>query len=155
MDAPTPWLIELLFLWSSSLSILGRAFAASPLLACIYLVFILAYAIGCFKLHHPDPVMFHSPLSVFNLFIFCTLQLSRFSNAQNPTSTTSQAGTPTTFRPIFTVPSSADFGMYIFQADSFCFGLRQGLRDMYREQNMINTPSSCLVARDVASKKGY
>lgn len=111
MDAPTPWLIEGVFLLSSSISILGRAFAIAPLLAFTYLFFLLAYAIGCFKLRPPSPVMFHSPLSIFNLFIFCTLQLSRFSNAQNAFSTTtSYAGTPTSFRPVFTVPSSADVG---------------------------------------------
>lgn len=111
MDAVTPWQIEAVFLLSSSLSILGRAFAIAPLLAFIYLLFVLAYAIGCFKLRQPDPIMFHSPLSVFNLFIFCTLQLSRFSNAQNAiSSTTSYPGTPTSFRPIYTLPSSADVG---------------------------------------------
>ena len=111
MDGATPWLIECVFLLSSSLSILGRAFAIAPLLAFIYLVFLLAYALGCFKLRPPDPIMFHSPLSIFNLFIFCTLQLSKFSNAQNAISTTtSYARTPTSFRPIFTVPSSADVG---------------------------------------------
>ena len=117
MDAPTPWLIEIVFLISSSLSILGRALAAAPLLAFIYLLFLLAYATGCFKLRQPpDPIMFHSPLSIFNLFIFCTLQLSRVSNAQNATSlTTSRTTTSTTYRPIFTVPSSADVGMYTFR----------------------------------------
>ena len=116
MDASPLWLrvIEAVFLLSSSVSILDRAFAAAPLLAFIYLAFIFAYAIGCFKLRPPDPIMFHSPLSIFNLFIFLTLQLSRFANAQKViTTTTTNAGTPTTFRPEFTVPSSADVGMCI------------------------------------------
>ena len=117
MDATTPWLIESVFLFSSSLSILGRAFAAAPLLAFIYLLFLLAYASGCVKLRTPNPSMFHYPLSIINLFIFCTLQLNRFSHAQDATLTTTlRAGTPTSFRSIFTVPSSADVGTYNFPA---------------------------------------
>ena len=114
MNAPTPWLVETVFLYSSSLSIFNRALAAAPLLAVIYLLFIFLYAIGCFKLRPPDPIMFHSPLSIFNLFIFCTLQLSRFANGQTATPTT------TSFRPIFTVPSSADVGMFTFPANPSC-----------------------------------
>ena len=107
MNTPTPWLVEVLFLFSSSISIFHRTLAAVPLLAFIYLLFLFAYAIGCFKLRPPNPIMFHSPLCIVNLFIFCTLLLSSFANAQNATSTT------TSFRPIFTVPASADVGMYL------------------------------------------
>ena len=103
--------IETVFLFSSSLSIFAQAFAIAPLLAFIYLVFILAYSLGAVKLRQPDPVMFRSPLTVFNLFIFCTLLLTKVSNAQDVTSTTTaSAGTPTSYRPIFTVPASADVG---------------------------------------------
>ena len=115
MNAPTPWLVEVLFLFSSSISIFYRTLAAAPLLAFIYLLFLFAYAIGCIKLRPPNPIMFHSPLCIFNLFIFCTLLLSRCANAQNATSLT------TTFRPIFTVPASADVGMYLFNRKSFLF----------------------------------
>ena len=147
MDASTPWLVECVFLLSSSISILDLAFAAAPLLALIYLVFILAYASGCFKLRTPNPRMFHSPLSVYNLFIFSTLQLNRFSNAQDVTSsTTLLAGRPTSFRPIFTVPPSADVGMYISLAFSSCFGPLHVLRDMLREPKTFAIPSSCLIA---------
>ncbi len=139
MDA-TPWLLEAIFLLSSSLTILGRAFQVAPLLAFLYLVFIFAYAVGCFKLRQPDPIMFQSPLSIFNLFIFITLQLSRITNAQDaiPTTTTSHAGTPTSFRPIFTVPSSADVGTYISPAYSSCFGPFHGLQDVFRKQNTLS-----------------
>lgn len=107
------------FLFSSSLSILARAFAIAPILGLIYLLVLLTYALGWLKLRPPlDPIMFNSPLSAFNLFIFCTLQLSRFSNAQHALSTT---GTPTSFRPIFTVPSAADVGMYTCPANLFLF----------------------------------
>ena len=105
MNAITPRLLETVFLFFTSLSILGRAFAIAPLLALIYLLCILAYATGCFKLRPPDLVMFNSPLSIFNLFIFCTLQLSRFSNAQDAVSTSS--------KPVFTVPSFADNGALV------------------------------------------
>lgn len=154
MDAPTPWLLEAVFLLFSSLTILGRAFATAPLLAFLYLIFILAYAIGCFRLRQPDPIMFRSPLSVCNLFIFCTLLLSTISNAQTAISTTtSHAGTPTTFRPIFTVPSSVDVGMYIFPANSAWFGPLHGLRNLYWEQKTLSTPPSCLIARNFIIKK--
>ena len=107
MNTPVPWLVEVLFLFSSSISIFYRILATAPLLASIYLLFLFAYAIGCIKLRPPHPIMFHSPLCIFNLFIFCTLLLGKFANAQNATLTT------TTFRPIFTVPASADVGMYL------------------------------------------
>ena len=114
MNTPTPWLVEVLFLFSSSISIFYRTLAAAPLLAFIYLLFLFTYAIGCIKLRPPNPIMFHSPLCIFNLFIFCTLLLSRFANAQNATSTT------TSFRPIFTVPASADVGMYLLTESRSC-----------------------------------
>lgn len=78
--------------------------------------------------------MFSHPLSVFNLFIFLTLQLSRVAHAQSPDKDTTSiqsaggatgaaplpthasqevteiSGTTTTFRPIFTVPTEAGTG---------------------------------------------
>ena len=113
MNAPTPWLVEILFLFSSSISIFYRILTAAPLLAFIYLICLFAYAIGYIKLRPPEPIMFHSPLCIFNLFIFCTLLLGKFAfaNAQNSTSVTT---TFTTFRPIFTVPAFADVGMYSY-----------------------------------------
>ena len=137
MDAPTtPWLIEISFLIYSSISIFGCALAAAPLLAFIYLLFLLAYLSGCFNLRPSQQIMFHSPFSIFNLFIFCTLQLSRFSNAQDaPSTTTTDAATPTTYRPIFTVPSSADTGMYTCSAISASPSLLDSLREMFPRPN--------------------
>ena len=114
MNNPTPWLVEVLFLFSSSISIFYRSLAVAPLLASIYLLFLFAYAIGCIKLRPPDPIMFQSPLCIFNLFIFCTLLLSGFANPQNTTSTPAT----TSFRPIFTVPASADVGMFCLSEKS-------------------------------------
>ena len=114
MNTPTPWLVEVLFLFSSSISIFYRTLAAAPLLAFIYLLFLFVYAIGYIKLRPPNPIMFHSPLCIFNLFIFCTLLLSRCANAQNATSIT------TSFRPIFTVPASADVGTYFLTESRSC-----------------------------------
>ena len=111
MNRATRRKVESVFLFSSSLSIFVQAFAIAPPLAFIYLVFILAYSLGTFKLRQPDPAMFRSPLTVFNLFIFSTLLLTKVSKAQDVT--TASAGTPTVYRPIFTVPASADFGAMV------------------------------------------
>ena len=78
--------------------------------------------------------MFYSPPTFFALVIFVTSQLSTFTTAQNPSATLTGGpadglvsatiltsatpgpetaeinGTPTTFRPLFTVPSAADYG---------------------------------------------
>lgn len=53
--------------------------------------------------------MFTPPLSSINSFVFFTLQLSWFVGAQTTTSVDVN-GTPTSFRPIFTVPSAAASG---------------------------------------------
>lgn len=144
MNATTLWRIEIFFLFSSSLSIFGRAFAFAPPLAYIYLLLILTYAIGCFKLRPPNPfIMFRSPLSLVNLFIFCTLQLSRFANAQHVTSTTTpDVRTLTTYRPIFTVPSPADIRMYTFLINVL------GFPKLYRMRSSRHT-------RRFASKKEH
>ena len=123
--------LEYIFLLSSSVSNVTRAAEISSLLAFVYIAFLLVYALGWLKLRQADPVMFHSPFTIFNFFIFFTLQLSRISLAQTTSaggaadglvsatvssSVTSAPnigdinGTPTTFRPIFTVPSAADVG---------------------------------------------
>ena len=155
MDAPTPWFLEIVFLISSSISIFSRALAAAPLLAFIYLLSLLAYALGCFKLRpSPDPIMFHSPLSLFNLFIFCTLQLSRLSNAQNATTTSLGAGTSTTYRPIFTVPSSADIGMYICAAISTLSRPLDRSRERSWGQTTFSPPLCCRSYLGIFLKEG-
>ncbi|KAL6713826.1 hypothetical protein ACLMJK_008320 [Lecanora helva] len=103
----------------------------APTLALIYLALLSAYALGFIKLRQPDPNMTHSPLTIFNIFIYVTLRLSSVTYAQttsggnadglasvsstapSPTAAPSSVdinGTPTSFREIFTVPSAADFG---------------------------------------------
>ena len=94
----------------------------APILALIYLAFIFAYLLGWIKLSRPNPNMTHSPLTVFNVFIYITLRLSIPTYAQSTaaagadglasvSSTASMAaapssveinGTPTSFREIFT-----------------------------------------------------
>ena len=78
--------------------------------------------------------MFSSPPAIFTLVVFVTSLLSSFTTAQSPSATQTSGdadslasatsltsvtptpetaelnGTPTTFRPLFTVPSAADYG---------------------------------------------
>ena len=94
---------------------------AVPSLALLYLAALLSYALGWIKLRPPHPNMTHSPLTLFNLFIYITLRLSTSTYAQTtaaggadglasvsstPTVTAAASsadlnGTPT-FREIFT-----------------------------------------------------
>ena len=94
----------------------------APLLAFIYLALLLAYAIGWIKLRQPNPNMTHSPLILFNLFVYITLRLSSSTYAQTnvaggadglaslsstpsitaAASTAAINGTPTSFRQILT-----------------------------------------------------
>ena len=123
--------LELIFLLSSAIANFARAYELTPALAWVYISFLCAYGKGWLRLQgQPTIAMFHSPLSAFNLFIFVTLQLSRLSNAQPPTSLSPAdglqaasdgssvtaspsldiSGTPTSFRSVFTVPAAADIG---------------------------------------------
>ncbi|KAL8673053.1 MAG: hypothetical protein Q9168_002515 [Polycauliona sp. 1 TL-2023] len=127
--------LECLFLFSSSISNLFRADELHYILAWTYLLFLLLCLIGWSRIRQArNFTMFTYPFSVFNLFIFVTLQLSRFADAQAPkaaiTNTQSadglgvgapQAsqsssgvvaidGTTSSFRPIFTVPTEAAAG---------------------------------------------
>ncbi len=94
----------------------------APTLAVLYLAFLSAYALGWIKLRQPNPNMTHSPLTVFNVFIYITLRLSTSTYAQTtaaggadglaslssaPSLTAAPtavdlSGTPTSFREIFT-----------------------------------------------------
>ena len=118
--------LEYAFLFSSSVSNVIRAAETSSLLALLYLAFLFVYAMGWLKLRPADPIMFRSPLSIFAFFVFLTLQLSKINGqttsaggkadglasiaiSSSVTSVPNTAvvnGTPTTFRPIFTVPAT-------------------------------------------------
>ena len=94
----------------------------TPTSALIYLAFLFAYAVGWIQLRQPNPNMTHSPLTLFNVFIYITLRLSSSSYAQTTAaagadglaslpstpsltaaaSTNDIDGTPTSFREIFT-----------------------------------------------------
>ncbi|KAL8732435.1 MAG: hypothetical protein Q9181_003955, partial [Wetmoreana brouardii] len=127
--------LEYVFLLSSSVSNFIRAGDIFPLLGWLYLAFLLLCLLNWSKIRPArDTTMFSYPLSVFNLFIFLTLQLSKIAHAQSPDKDTTSiqsaaeatgapplpthaslgvieiSGTTTTFRPIFTVPTEADVG---------------------------------------------
>lgn len=133
----TIWLLEYLFLGSSTTYIALQTFQLAPLLGWLYLAFVLLAATGLLKLRPLRGAMvFASPLALFNAFLYVTIILSKIASAQSPdvdttahsslslvgaTSATSiptagsatiaPSGTATTtFRPIFTVPASADLG---------------------------------------------
>ncbi|KAL8895577.1 MAG: hypothetical protein Q9192_003557 [Flavoplaca navasiana] len=127
--------LECLFLFSSSISNFFRAGELLPILSWTYLVFVLLCLIGWSKIQQARNFnMFTYPFSVFNLFIFITLQLSRLTNAQSLEAATTSIqsgdsaqiadisasptssggvlidGTTSSFRPIITVPTDADSG---------------------------------------------
>ena len=110
MDGP---FLEYVFLWSSSVSIAVRAFNFVPVLAYLYLAFIVSYWFGWLKLQPVRGIMvFSSPLSVYNAFLYVTILLSRYSYAQSGSTSATAVinGTTSSFRPIFTVPVSATEG---------------------------------------------
>ncbi len=103
-------------------------------------------------------------LSLLNVFTFTTLQLGRLSNAQSATaasdplddglvaastslSVTSSPesveinGTPTTFRPLFTVPSAADAGATLIPNNQDPKGINaQALCPGYNATNVVRNP---------------
>lgn len=123
--------LEHLFLWTSTIFIALQAFQLTAWLAGLYLTFLVLVVTGLLQLRPlPGAMVFSSPLALFNAFFYFTILLSKFSNAQTPdvnttavpsgssigattatTATIAASGTETTtFRPIFTVPASADNG---------------------------------------------
>lgn len=107
-------IFEYVFLLSSSASNLIRASEIAPLFGFLYIVFVLSYLVGWMRLSPVrGAIMFTSPLSIFNVFIFVTLQLGKVSIAQTPSKTAGgdvAGAVATTFRPVFTVPTDADIG---------------------------------------------
>ena len=129
--------LEYIFLCSSTVVITLQAFQIALFLGWLYIVFILTVVLGLIKLRPiPGAMLFASPLSLLNAFLYSTILLSKITRAQSPdVDTTSSgsnnggigvtsaasiptqgsatvviAGTTTTFEPQFTVPASADIG---------------------------------------------
>ena len=131
----------------------------APTLALVYLAFLLAYALGWIKLQRPNLNMTHSPLTIFNLFIFITLRLSSYSYAQttaaggadglasvssSPTVTAAASsveinGTPTSYREIFTYVIVPSFGSSKVPDASLGFGTLSVCGELVKTQ-----PSSIL-----------
>ena len=109
-----PRILEYVFLWSSTASISLRAIETAPVLGLLYILFVSSYLLDWIELRPVrGAIMFTSPLSIFNVFVFVTLQLSKFSVAQSPSQTSSGGATnavATSYRPIFTVPTEVDYG---------------------------------------------
>ena len=113
---------EYVFNAYSTVSNLLHIGSVTPTLAVVYLAFLFAYAVGWIRLRQPNPNMTHTPLTLFNLFLYITLRLSTFSYAQTTAaggadglaslssmpsvtataSTVDINGSPTSFREIFT-----------------------------------------------------
>lgn len=123
----------------------------------LYILFVLSYLLGWLKLRPVrGAVMFTSPLSIFNVFIFVTLQLSKFSVAQSPSQTSNGSvanGVATSYRPIFTVPTEADNGVSLIanlkdpeavDAQSVCPG--------YKGSDVIRTASGLTATLKLAGK---
>ncbi|SLM35122.1 glycoside hydrolase family 31 protein [Lasallia pustulata] len=105
--------LEKLFLCSSSAFITLQAFQLYNLLGWLYVCFIVTYLLGWLKLRPiANAMVFVSPLSWFNIFLYLTILLSKVTYAQTSSgsATASDSNTTTSYRPIFTVPSSADNG---------------------------------------------
>lgn len=148
---------EYVFLCSSTASNLIRAIETVPAFALLYILFVLSYLLGWLKLRPVrGAAMFTSPLSIFNVFIFVTLQLSKFSLAQNPSQTVGSKatnGVTTSYRPIFTVPTEADNGVslianikdpQVVDAQLVCPG--------YKGSNVVRTATGLTATLELAGK---
>ena len=105
--------LENLFLCSSSVFITLQAFQLYPLLGWLYICFVLTYLLGWLKLRPiANAMVFVSPLSWFNIFLYFTILLSKVTYAQTTTGSVavSSSDTTTSYRPIFTVPTAAGNG---------------------------------------------
>lgn len=121
------------------------------MLGLIYSLFIVSYLLSWLRLRPARGpalgiIMYSSPLFIYNAFIFYTLLLSRISNAQSVSKTTTRAlaedVTTTSSKSVFTVPSDAQNGASILpnikdpeavDAQSVCPG--------YSASNVVRTIS--------------
>ena len=105
--------LENVFLCSSSAFITLQTFQLSSLLGWLYICFVVTYVLGWLKLRPiADAMVFASPLSWFNIFLYFTILLSKITYAQSSSGygAISGSGTSTSFLPQFTVPAAADVG---------------------------------------------
>lgn len=156
---------ERVFLCTSSVSNLIRASEIAPIFGLLYIVFLLSYLVGWMRLSPVrGAIMFTSPLSIFNVFIFVTLQLGKLSIAQvssKSTSTSTSTSTAgdgasaiaTSFKPVFTVPTDADNGASLLpnildpeavDAQSVCPG--------YKGSNVVTTAIGLTATLTLAGK---
>lgn len=142
---------EYLFLFSSTISNSIRLYEIEPVLGLIYSLFIVSYLLSWLRLRPARGpalgiIMYSSPLFIYNAFIFYTLLLSRISNAQSVSKTTTrdlaEDVTATSSKSVFTVPSDAQNGASILpnikdpeavDAQSVCPG--------YSASNVVRTIS--------------
>ena len=168
--------LEHVFLYSSSASNIVRAFQLSSAIGCVYVLFLLAFSLGWLKLRPvPGAIMFTSPLSIVNAFIFLTLQLSRISygqttgvattgsDASGATATSAMSmsspaalvvnGSTTSFRPLFTVPPSASVGANLIPnvLDPQAVDA-QSVCPGYTAANVLRTPYGLTAILDLAGK---
>ena len=170
--------VEYIFLCSSSTSNTIRAFQIAPVIGYLYILFVLAHSLGWLKLRPVHgAVMFTSPLSIVNAFIFLTFQLSRITSGQtaNISSTTGSDGigatsaavaasitspasvaangTPTSFRTLFTVPASASAGANIIPniLDPKAIDA-QSVCPGYTASNVVRTPYGLSATLKLAGK---
>lgn len=151
---------EYLFLFSSTISNSIRLYEIEPVLGLIYSLFIVSYLLSWLRLRPARGpalgiIMYSSPLFIYNAFIFYTLLLSRISNAQSVSKTTTRAlaedVTTTSSKSVFTVPSDAQNGASILpnikdpeavDAQSVCPG--------YSASNVVRTISGLTASLKLA-----
>jgi alpha-glucosidase len=102
------YVAELVFLCSSTAAVSFEAFRIAPVLGWIYLVFVALTCTGVLKFRRlPEGIFAVSPLTMFNLFLYLTILLSKITITRSPpgTFTTTDAAMAE-----FAVPAAADNG---------------------------------------------
>lgn len=150
----TVTLLENVFLCSSSAFITLQAFQLFTLLGWLYVCLVVTYLLGWLKLRPTaNAMVFASPLSWFNIFLYWTILLGKITYAQNSSGSSAVAGsgTTTSYRPIFTVPADADNGATVLpniydpqavDAQSVCPG--------YKASNVVRTSSGLNATLELA-----
>lgn len=136
--------LENVFLCSSSAFIALQAFQLFTLLGWLYVCFVVTYLLGWLKLRPTaNAMVFVSPLSWFNIFLYLTILLGKVTYAQTSSGSaaTLGSGTTTSYGPVFTITSDVDNGANVLpniydpqavDAQSICPG--------YKASNVVRTP---------------